>query len=87
MTEKEIIKYYDGIWWLISCHKYLSEEFIEKHSDKVYWHLISCHQKLSSNFIKDFMYEVYLDKIPMAYFPNIKPKYYSKAAHSWKTFL
>ena len=46
---------------LISNQK-LSEEFIEKHKDKVNWSYISIHQKLSESFI-----EKYIDKVDWWY--------------------
>jgi len=52
----------DEDWGNISDHVDLSEDFIEKHSDKVYWYYISECQKLSEPFI-----EKYSDKVDWAY--------------------
>ena len=41
-------------WKLISRYQELSEEFIDKYSDRVYWDLISQYQQLSKEFIKKY---------------------------------
>ena len=81
MTYKEIINKYSGNWLLISRHKCLPEEFIEKHSDKVDWYYISKFQKLSEKFVKKYFSKIYFNYVPLCYFGDINfPK-------SWKTFL
>jgi hypothetical protein len=46
----------------ISMYQKLSEQFIEKYSDKVYWNYISTYQNLSEEFI-----EKYSDKLIWLY--------------------
>src|SRR5574344_137783 len=46
----------------ISIYQKLSEEFIDKHKDKVYWGYISQYQKLSEEFI-----EKHCDKVEWVY--------------------
>ena len=66
---KDIEKFFDEnidnfelSWYYISGYQKLSEEFIEKHYDKVKWGNISEYQKLSENFI-----EKYSDKLNWFY--------------------
>ena len=47
---KDILKRYNYNWLMISCHKYLSEEFIEYYKNKLDWNSISICQKLSEEF-------------------------------------
>ena len=54
----ENINNFEVSWWYISIYQKLSEEFIEKHYDKVDWYNISQYQKLSESFI-----EKYIDKV------------------------
>ena len=55
---KENMDNFEVDWDCISEYQKLSEEFIEKHGDKVNWGRISGNQKLSEKFI-----EKYYDKI------------------------
>ena len=43
---------YKLCWWFISANQKLSEEFIERHSDKVNWEWIFVYQNLSEDFIE-----------------------------------
>jgi uncharacterized C2H2 Zn-finger protein len=56
IPEAELESYIDyfnkGHWYYISRWQILSEEFIEKHSDKVDWYQIYRYQKLSEKFIR-----------------------------------
>jgi hypothetical protein len=63
MTGEEIIEKYYCDWIFISCHKYLSEDFIEKHSAKVNWYYISVFQKLSESFVRKFYNKIYWQQI------------------------
>jgi hypothetical protein len=56
--EDNILFFDESDWKKISWSQKLSEEFIEKHSDKVYWLWISAYQNLSEAFI-----EKYSDKV------------------------
>ena len=58
-----ICGYFDWRW--ISKHQTLSEDFIEKHKDRVNWWEISSSQKLSEDFIeknKDIVYWVWISR-------------------------
>ena len=45
-------------WAKISCHQKLSEQFIERHADKIDWNFISAYQKLSKEFIKKYIKKI-----------------------------
>jgi len=51
VKDNYIIAKYNNDWLYISCHRYLSEEFIEAYSDKVHWSYICFYQRLSVKFI------------------------------------
>ena len=55
----ENIDNFDVDWGYIPQYQKLSEEFIEKHIDKVYWNNISQYQKLSEEFIEKHCDKVY----------------------------
>jgi hypothetical protein len=57
----------------ISYHYHLSQEFIEKHSDKVNWCNISAYQKLSEEFIKKHINKIHIDQL-MNYNNNVSYK-------------
>ena len=57
------IKKFKVDWAYISKFQTLSEEFIEKHIDKVYWGNISINQKLSESFIERNIGEIEWDWI------------------------
>ena len=63
-------------WNYISSHQKLSEEFIEKFSDKVYWNYISQYQKLSEKFIKKYENKVNWDRI--SYSQKLSEKFIEK---------
>jgi hypothetical protein len=50
--EKNISLFDNEDWHYMSCCQYLSEEFIEKHSDRLDWNYTSKYQKLSESFIE-----------------------------------
>jgi hypothetical protein len=50
-------------WGCISQYKYLSEKFMEEHSDKLSWKCISNHQKLREEFIEKHLDKLHLDII------------------------
>jgi len=50
----ENIKKFKVDWLWISKHQKLSEEFIEKHYNKVYWNDILEYQKLSEEFVEKY---------------------------------
>ena len=50
--EKTFVPNENTNWYNISVSQKLSEEFIEKHFDKVNWDYISIYQKLSEEFIE-----------------------------------
>ena len=52
LKDGEIIEMYKDNWMKISGYQKLSEEFIERHKDKVDWIRISIFQKLSEEFIE-----------------------------------
>jgi len=59
MTEQELLQLVEEKGWgWVSEYQKLSEEFIEKYSNKVYWFYISRFQKLSEEFI-----EKHFDKV------------------------
>jgi hypothetical protein len=103
MTDEEIIDGYYNDWYLISRHKYLSEEFIKKHSDKVYWENISAYQKLSEEFIEEFSDKLFWrlvdiqnkfsEKFVKKFINKLNMKYIPLCCfkindkQSWRTFL
>ena len=59
---EENIIFFNGIrWHIVSIYQTLSEDFIEKHSDKVSWDKISQYQKLSEKFIKKHINKIDID--------------------------
>jgi hypothetical protein len=61
---EENIIFFNGIHWhIVSIYQTLSEEFIEKHSDKVSWDKISQYQKLSEKFIKKHMDKIDIETL------------------------
>ena len=65
--EEKINLFNQHAWWCIYLYQNLSEEFIEKYSDKVYWSLICKYQNLSEKFI-----EKYQDKVYWPYISNFQ---------------
>lgn len=65
LEEIIILKYWKVInyisWYQISCHKYLSENFIREYQYEIYWDYISTHQNLSEEFIREFQNRLTLD--------------------------
>jgi hypothetical protein len=51
------------IWNIICTNQKLSEEFIEKHKDKIDWHSVSLFQNLSWEFIKKYSKYINLDNL------------------------
>jgi hypothetical protein len=51
---KKIVDMYNGDWYLISKHQYLTEDFMIYYSSCLYWSFITQYQKLSPDFIRRF---------------------------------
>lgn len=86
LPEKHLLKVADikpdlVDWVKISSDAELSEEFIEKHKDRVYWHDISVFQKLSESFIEKYNDDVNWYNI-LAYQKHLSDEF--KEKHMWK---
>ena len=61
MEYEEFIKSYDNLWYIISQHPDLPEDFIRRYRHNVYWRFIFSTQSLSDEFLQECIDKKYFN--------------------------
>lgn len=59
LNEDDVLRKEDVDWDFLCKYSKISEDFIDRFSDKVKWKIISSHQKLSESFIRKWADKIY----------------------------
>ena len=69
----------DSDWYYLSDNQFLTQRFMEKHSDKIDWDFIALSQKMTAKFIKK-----HISKIEITYL-MVNPRVSKKVKEEIKT--